>query len=157
MLSSKTMELGLYATDELYISSKWPFWPASITIHSILVYRDARNSSFYNIVIPFKDGVTFVVTTATQSLQCCYLEFVADMTYVAVINVIFEANFCNFDRKRIQQWSRGYRGTQRVPKKFQNAVLRHPKTTKNHGSKQNLRSDLLHRLSSDFVFQPFDD
>jgi hypothetical protein len=33
--------------------------------------------------MPFKDGVTFAVTTATQSLQPSYLESVADMTYTA--------------------------------------------------------------------------
>ena len=52
----------------------------------ISVYRGARNSLSYNLVIPFKDGVTFAVTTATQSLQQSYLESVADMTYVAVTN-----------------------------------------------------------------------
>ena len=79
------MELGKNATNELYSSSEWTFWQADIKIHLILVYWDARNSLFYNLVIPFKDGVTFVVTTATQSLQRCHLESVADMSYVAII------------------------------------------------------------------------
>ena len=87
------MELGKNATNELYSSSEWTFWQADIKIHLILVYWDARNSLFYNLVIPFKDGVTFVVTTATQSLQQCYLENVADMTYVAVNMCHFGANF----------------------------------------------------------------
>ena len=75
------MELGKNATDELYSCSKWPFWQANMKIHLILVYWDARNSISYNLVIPFKDGVTFAVTTATQSLQRCHLESVADMSY----------------------------------------------------------------------------
>jgi len=82
------MELGKNATDDLCNSSKWPFWQASMKIHWILVYWDARNSLSYNLVIPFKDGVTFAVTTATQSLQQSYLESVADMTYVAVTNFL---------------------------------------------------------------------
>ena len=80
----KKMELGKNATNELYSCSKWPFWEANMKINFILVYWDARSSLFYKLVIPFKDGVTFAVTTATQSLQRCYLENVADMTYVAV-------------------------------------------------------------------------
>ncbi len=60
----KTMELGKNATNEVYCSSKWPFWQANIKIHLVLVYWDARNSLSYNLVIPFKDGTTFVVTTA---------------------------------------------------------------------------------------------
>ena len=80
----KKIELGKNATNELYSCSKWPFWQANVRIHLISVYRGARNSLSYNLVIPFKDGVTFAVTTATQSLQRCYLENVADMTYVAV-------------------------------------------------------------------------
>ncbi len=96
MLSSKTMELGLYATDELYISSKWPFWPASITIHSILVYRDARNSISYSLVIPFKAGVTYVVTTATQSFQQCDLESEAYLSYAAVTKCHFWSKFSKF-------------------------------------------------------------
>ena len=83
------MELAKNAMDELYNSSKWPFWQANMKIHFILVYWDARNSLFYNLVIPFKDGVTFVVTTATQNLQRCNLESVADMSYVLV-------NICHF-------------------------------------------------------------
>jgi hypothetical protein len=86
------MELGKNATDELYSSSKWPLWQASIKFHLILVYWDARNSLSYNLVIPFKDGVTIAVTTATQSLQRCGLESVADMSYVFV-------NICHFWRK----------------------------------------------------------
>jgi hypothetical protein len=58
-------------------------------IDLILVYWDARNSLPYNLVVPFKDGVTFAVTTATQSLQRCGLESVADLTYVAI-------NVCHF-------------------------------------------------------------
>ena len=65
----KTMELGKNATDKPYSSSKQPFWLANMKIHLILVYWDARNSLSYNLVIPFKDGVTFIVTTATQSLH----------------------------------------------------------------------------------------
>ena len=76
------MELGKNATNELYCSSKWPFWQANIKIHFILVYWDARNSLLYNLVMPLKNGVTFAVTTATQSLQRCYLKNVADVTTV---------------------------------------------------------------------------
>ena len=83
------MELGKNATDDLCNSSKWPFWQANVRIHLILVCWDARNTLLYNLVIPFKDGVTFAVTTATQSLQLCYLESVADMSYVAI-------NVCHF-------------------------------------------------------------
>ena len=89
----KTIELEKNATDELYNSSKWPFWQANMKIHLILVYWDARISISYNLVILFKDGITFAVTTATQSLQRCYLENVADVTYVAVTNVIFGIYF----------------------------------------------------------------
>jgi hypothetical protein len=64
----KTMELGKNAMDDLCSSSKWPFWQANKKIHLILVYWDAMNSLPYKLVIPFKDGVTFAVTTATQSL-----------------------------------------------------------------------------------------
>ena len=87
------MELGKNATDELYTSSKWPFWQANMKIHLILVYRDARNSLSYNLVMQFKDGVTFADTTATQSLQRCYVEIVADMTYVAVTKFYFWSKF----------------------------------------------------------------
>ena len=90
------MELGKNATDELYICSKWSFWQASMKIHLILVYWDARNSLPYNLVIPFKDGVTFADTTATQSLQRCYVEIVADMTYVAVTKFYFWKKFLKF-------------------------------------------------------------
>ena len=93
----KAIELAKNATDELYNSSKWPFWQASMKIHLILVYWDARISISYNLVMPFKDGATFAVTTATRSLQRCGLESVADMTYAAVTNVIFGANFHNFE------------------------------------------------------------
>ena len=65
-------------------------------IQLILVYWDARNSLPYNLVIPFKDGVTFADTTATQSLQRCYLEIVADVTYVAVTNCHFWSKFLKF-------------------------------------------------------------
>ena len=78
------MELGKTATDELHSSPKRPFWQANMKIHLILVYWDARISISYNLVIPFKDGVTFAVTTATQSLQRCGLESVADMSSLAV-------------------------------------------------------------------------
>ena len=90
------MESGKNATNELYSSSKWPFWQANIKIHLILVYWDDRNSLSYNLVIPFKDGVTFVATTATQNLQQCYLENVADMTYVAVTKCHFWSKFSKF-------------------------------------------------------------
>ena len=66
-------------------------------IHLILVYWVARNSLSYNPVLPFKDGVTFVVTTATQSLQRSYLESVADMSYVAI-------NVCHFLSKISKFW-----------------------------------------------------
>ena len=82
--------------NQLYSCSKWPFWQANIKIHLILVYWDVRNSLLYYLVIPFKDGVTFVVTTATQSLQQCYLENVADVTYVAVTKCHFWNIFLNF-------------------------------------------------------------
>ena len=85
----KRMELGKNPTDDLCNSSKWPFWQASMKIHWILVYWDARNSLSYNLVIPFKDGVTFADTTATQILQRCGLESVADMTYVAITKFNF--------------------------------------------------------------------
>ena len=90
------MELGKNASNELYSCSKWPFWEANMKIHFILVYWDARNSFFYKLVIPFKDGVTFAVTTATQSLQRCYLENVADVTYVVVTKCDFWNIFLNF-------------------------------------------------------------
>ena len=70
----KRMELGKNPTDDLCNCSKWSFWQASMKIHLILVYWDARNSLPYNLVMPFKDGITFAVTTATQSYQRCYLE-----------------------------------------------------------------------------------
>ena len=87
------MELGKNATDELCNSSKWPFWQANMKIHLILVYWDARISISYNLVMPFQDGVTFADTTATQSLQRCYVEIVADMTYVAVTKFYFWSKF----------------------------------------------------------------
>ena len=93
------MELGKNATDDLCNSSKWPFWQASMKNHLILVYWDARNSLLYNLVIPLKDGVTFAVTTTTQSLQRCYLESVVDMSYVAVTKCHFWSNFQNFELK----------------------------------------------------------
>ena len=92
----KTMELGNNATNQLYSCSKWPFWEANMKINFILVYWDARSSLFYKLVIPFKDGVTFAVTTATQSLQRCYLENVADVTYVVVTKCDFWNIFLNF-------------------------------------------------------------
>ena len=92
----KKMELGKNATNELYSCSKWPFWEANMKIHFILVYWDARNSLFYNLVIPFKDGITFVVMTATQNLQRCNLESVADMSYVLVNICHFLSKFLNF-------------------------------------------------------------
>ena len=90
------MELGKNATDDLCNSSKWPFWQASMKNHLILVYWDARNSLSYNLVIPFKDGVTFAVTTATQSLQWFDLENVADLTYVAVSKYYFLSKISKF-------------------------------------------------------------
>ena len=92
----KRMELGKNPTDDLCNSSKWPFWQASMKIHLILVYWDARNSLSYNPVMPFKDGVTFVVTTATQSLQRCDLENVADLTYLAVTKCHFLSKISKF-------------------------------------------------------------
>ena len=93
----KTTELGKKnATDELYSSSKWPFEQADMNINWILVYWDDGNSLPNILVIPFKDGVTFVVMTAIQSLQRCYLENVADVTYVAVTKCDFWNIFLNF-------------------------------------------------------------
>ena len=83
------MELGKTATDELHSSPKQPFWQANMKIHLILVYWDARISISYNLVTLFKDGVTFADTTVTQSLQRCYLEIVADMSYVAATKCHF--------------------------------------------------------------------
>ena len=90
------IELAKNATDELYTSSKWPFWQANMKIHLILVYWDARISISYNLVTPYKDGVTFADTTATQSLQQCYLESVADMTYVAITKFNFWSKLSKF-------------------------------------------------------------
>ena len=90
------MELGKNATNELYSCSKWPFWEANMKIHFILVYWDARNSLFYKLVIPFKDGVTFAVTTATQSFQRCDLESEAYMSYVAVTKCHFWSKLSKF-------------------------------------------------------------
>ena len=42
----------------------------------------------------------------------------------------FEQNFKILNSKLIWQWSRGYRGTQRVQKEVQNAFLRHSKPPK---------------------------
>ena len=92
----KTIELGKNATDELCNSSKWPFWQANMKIHLILVYWDARISLFYNLVILFKDGVTFAVTTATQSLKRCGLESVADLAYIAVTKCQFWSKISKF-------------------------------------------------------------
>ena len=61
-----------------------------------MIYWDVRNSLPHKLVIQSKDGITF---TATQSLQRCYLENVADMTYAAVTKQIFEANFQIFELK----------------------------------------------------------
>ena len=90
------MELGKTATDELHSSPKRPFWQANMKIHLILVYWDARISISYNLVIPFKDGITFANATATQSLQRCFLENVAEMTYVAVTKFYFWRKFSKF-------------------------------------------------------------
>ena len=90
------MEVGKNPTDDPCNSSKWPFWQASMKIHLILVYWDARNSLPYNLVMPFKDGVTFVVTTATQGLQRCDLENVADLSYVAMNVCHFWSKFSKF-------------------------------------------------------------
>ena len=90
------MKLGTNGTDDLCNSYKWPFWQASMKIHLILVYWDAWNSLPYNLVMPFKDGVTFVVTTATQSLQRCDLENVADLTYVALSKYHFLSKLSQF-------------------------------------------------------------
>ena len=50
----------------------------------IVVYCDNLNSLHYNLAIPFKDGATFVLRTATQSLQPWDLESVADTSYLPV-------------------------------------------------------------------------
>ena len=89
------MELKKNATDELYSSSKWPFWYANMKIHLILVFWDARNSLPYNLVIPFKADVTLVVTSATQSFQRCDLESEAYMSYAAVTKCHFWSKFSN--------------------------------------------------------------
>ena len=124
------MELGKNATDELCNSSKWPFWQASMKIHLILVYWDARNSLPYNLVMPYKDGVTFAVTTATQSLQRCGLESVADMTYVAITKSNFGANFQNFELKmhiavvqRLQWDPKDPKDSFRTPKNYLNLTV----------------------------------
>ena len=83
------MELGKTATDELHSSSKRPIWEANMKIHVILVDWDARISISYTLATPYKDGVTFADTTATQSVQRCYLEIVADMSYVAATKCHF--------------------------------------------------------------------
>ena len=90
--------------DELYSSSKWLFLQANIKIHLVLVYWDARNSLSYNLVIPFKDGTTFVVTTAIQSLQQCYLESVADLSYGAVDLCHFWTKFSKKESFFPQRW-----------------------------------------------------
>ena len=81
------------ATDELYSSSKWPFEQADMNINWILVYWDDGNSLPNILVIPFKDGVTFVVMTAIQSLQWCNLESVADVKFVTVTKCHFWSKF----------------------------------------------------------------
>ena len=65
-------------------------------VHLTLVYWNTRNSLCYNLAIPFKDGITFAVTTATQRLQRCNLESEADMTYVAVTKFLFWSKFSKF-------------------------------------------------------------
>ena len=88
---------GTSSSSVLYIFSKWPLWQFNMKIHLILVYWDARISISYNLVTPFKDGVTFADATATQSLQRCYLENVAEMSYVAI-------NVCHFWSKLSKFW-----------------------------------------------------
>ena len=122
------MELGKNATNELYSCSKWPFWQANIKIHLILVYWDARNSLFYKLVIPFKDSVTFVVTTAIQSLQRWYLENVADVTFVSMYH--FWNRFLNFWIENAH--TSGPKAI--VPKEGPKHGSTTPKTTKNHKS-----------------------
>ena len=79
---------------------------------------------------------TFVVTTATQSLQRCYLENVADMTYVAMNVCHFGANFQNFELKihiaLVQRLWGDTEGLKEGPTRS-SLVL---KTTKNDRSKQ---------------------
>ena len=125
----KKMELGKNATNELYSCSKWPFWQANMKIDLILVYWDARNSLFYKLVIPFKDGVTFAVTTATQSLQRCYLENVADVTYVVVTKCDFWNIFLNWNvHISDPEAMGGHRGSKRRSKaRFYN-TQNHPKS-----------------------------
>ena len=152
------MELGKNATDEPYSSYKWPFWQANMKIHLILVYWDARNSLFYNLVIPFKDGVTFVVTTATQNLQRCNLESVADMSYALV-------NICQFLSKFSKFWIQNAHtsdpeaigGTQRVLNKVQSTVRWRPKPPKIIKVNKVYSLICCTAWVFNFVFQPFDD
>ena len=150
------MELGKTATDELHSSPKRPFWQANMKIHLILVYWDARISISYNLVTPFKDGVTFAYTTATQSLQRCYLEIVADLTYVAVTNCHFWSKFLKFWIESAHTSGLEALGRPKRSKRRSQTWFYDTQTTKNHRIKKGLHSDLLHRLSSDFVFQPLE-
>ena len=130
------MELGKNATDDLCNSSKWPFWQANVRIHLILVCWDARNTLLYNLVIPFKDGVTFAVTTATQSLQRFDLENVADLTYVAVSKYYFLSKISKFWIENAHasgpEAIGGHRGSKRRSKTW----FYDTQTTKNHRSLQ---------------------
>ncbi len=114
------MGLGKNAMDKLYSSSKQPFWLANMKIHLILVYWDARNSLFYNLVISFKAGVTFVVMVATQSFQRCHLESEAGMSNMFVSMCHFGADFQNFELKMhtavVQRLGGGPKGQKDGPK-----------------------------------------
>ena len=85
----------------------------------ILVYWDARNSLPYNVVILFKDGVTFVATTEIQSLQRCHLESVAIMTFITVSKCHFWSRFSKFEFKMhllvVQRLNLDTEGPKEVP------------------------------------------
>ena len=90
-------------------------------------------------------------------MQQCYLESVADMTYVAVTKCHFWNRFSKFwienENTSGPEAMGGHRGSKRRSK----SCFKTPKTTQNYRSKQGLHSDLLHILSSYFIFQPCDD
>ena len=71
-----------------------------------MVYCDNLNSLHYNLAIPFKDGATFVLRTATQSLQPWDLENVADTSYLPVTKCHFWSKILNW--KCTYKGSRGY-------------------------------------------------
>ena len=86
----------------------------------------------YNLVTPFKDGFTFVVTTATLTLQRCYLQNVADVTYVAITNFTFWNRFLNFSIENAHTSGTEVIGDTEGPKEGPKHGSTTPKTTKNH-------------------------